>query len=42
MILSELIYRAARTNDLPALITMLADDALGAQRENSTLPPSKD
>jgi ribosomal protein S18 acetylase RimI-like enzyme len=34
----HLIYRDARQSDLPALVEMLADDALGAQREDPTKP----
>ena len=33
-----LTYRQAVENDLPALIAMLADDALGAQREDVSEP----
>lgn len=31
--MSEVIFRAARRNDLPAVLTLLADDPLGAKRE---------
>ncbi|WP_246026984.1 GNAT family N-acetyltransferase [Marinicella litoralis] len=39
---STLQYRAATTKDLPTLVAMLADDALGALRENPALPLSKE
>jgi ribosomal protein S18 acetylase RimI-like enzyme len=32
------IYRPARFEDLPAIVKMLADDPLGAQRETYTIP----
>ncbi|WP_223786678.1 GNAT family N-acetyltransferase [Marinicella meishanensis] len=31
-------FRTAQASDLPALVHMLADDPLGAQRENPALP----
>ncbi|MFZ6645154.1 GNAT family N-acetyltransferase [Undibacterium sp. TJN25] len=31
-------FRKARQQDLPALVALLADDALGAQREDASLP----
>ena len=31
-------FRRARRDDLPALVAMLADDTLGAQREDAALP----
>ncbi|WP_419901864.1 GNAT family N-acetyltransferase [Kiloniella sp.] len=31
-------YRHAKETDLPAIIAMLADDALGAKREDNSLP----
>ena len=34
-------FRQAVESDLPALIEMLADDELGAARENATLPPNQ-
>ena len=34
----HLTFREARESDLPALIDMLADDTLGAQREDSSRP----
>lgn len=39
---STLIYRAASKQDLSILVAMLADDALGATRENPALPLSED
>ena len=40
--MSELVFRAARADDLDALVQMLADDALGATREcpSNPLPTS--
>ncbi|MEZ4660254.1 MAG: GNAT family N-acetyltransferase [Caldilineaceae bacterium] len=35
---SELLFRQATADDLPAIVAMLADDALGAAREDSSLP----
>lgn len=34
----EPVFRLAETHDLTAIIAMLADDALGAGREDSSLP----
>ena len=34
----EPVFRRAETHDLTAIIAMLADDALGAGREDSSLP----
>lgn len=34
----DLLFRAATEADLPALIAMLADDKLGAQREDTSTP----
>lgn len=34
----DLLFRAATRDDLPALVAMLADDALGAKRERNTSP----
>lgn len=34
-----LSFRLARTDDLPKLVRMLADDTLGAQREVVSSPP---
>ena len=34
----ELAFRQATGNDIDALVAMLADDALGAQREDSSQP----
>ncbi len=36
--LAELVFRAARASDLPAIVGLLADDPLGAQREAFTDP----
>lgn len=33
------VFRRARAADLPAIIAMLADDVLGAAREDTSLPP---
>jgi GNAT superfamily N-acetyltransferase len=35
---AALVFRAATEADLPALVAMLADDALGATREDPRLP----
>ena len=42
MQISPLTYRLATRDDLPSIVALLADDALGAERESSTtpLPPS--
>ena len=37
----KLSFREAVESDLPALIGMLADDQLGAAREDATLPPNQ-
>ncbi|HEX7029796.1 MAG TPA: GNAT family N-acetyltransferase [Gammaproteobacteria bacterium] len=34
----ELAFRAARADDVPSLVAMLADDELGATRENNSDP----
>lgn len=34
----ELVFRRARQEDLPAIVAMLADDGLGAGREDASLP----
>lgn len=34
----DLIFRSATRDDLPAIVGLLADDPLGAQRENYVLP----
>ncbi|MBO9331062.1 GNAT family acetyltransferase [Achromobacter sp. HZ01] len=34
----QLVFRRARLADLPAIVAMLADDELGAARENPSLP----
>ena len=36
----KLCFREATEGDLPALIAMLADDPLGATRENPSIPPN--
>lgn len=36
-----MIIRKAIESDLPAIVTMLADDTLGKTREDATLPPSQ-
>jgi GNAT superfamily N-acetyltransferase len=38
--MTELTFRAARIEDLPAIIAMLADDILGKDREDSSTPPN--
>ena len=40
--MSEIKFRRAQAQDLPAIVAMLADDALGAGREDTstTLAPS--
>ncbi|EHK66169.1 GNAT family N-acetyltransferase [Achromobacter arsenitoxydans] len=35
---SQLVFRRARLADLPAIVAMLADDALGAAREDASVP----
>jgi len=37
----NLSFRKATAEDLPLLIKMLADDRLGKQREDSSIPPNK-
>jgi GNAT superfamily N-acetyltransferase len=37
----DLIYREAIESDIPFLIEMLADDELGRQREDVSLPPNQ-
>lgn len=34
-----ILMRAARSEDLPAIVRLLADDPLGAERERATDPP---
>lgn len=34
----EIVFRRAREGDLPAIVAMLADDGLGAGREDASLP----
>ncbi len=36
--MSEINIREANSDDLPSIIQLLADDPLGAQREDSTMP----
>lgn len=36
-----MIFRQAITEDLPLIIEMIADDALGSKRENFTIPLPK-
>ncbi|PAQ11827.1 GNAT family N-acetyltransferase [Mesorhizobium temperatum] len=36
--MSELEFRRAQAPDLPAIVALLADDALGASRENPSTP----
>lgn len=36
--MSEILFRPASADDLPALVSMLADDPLGATRESPALP----
>lgn len=36
---ADLTFRRAAAADLPALVTLLADDVLGKGREDATLPP---
>ncbi|TIS62318.1 MAG: GNAT family N-acetyltransferase [Mesorhizobium sp.] len=36
--MSEVVIRRAREADLPAIVAMLADDALGRARENASVP----
>ncbi|WP_251863713.1 GNAT family N-acetyltransferase [Achromobacter sp. Marseille-Q4962] len=40
MTAAPLTFRRARIGDLPAIIAMLADDALGSAREDPALPPN--
>lgn len=35
-----LVFRRARAEDLPHIVAMLADDALGATREDPSVPPN--
>ena len=34
----QLVFRRARVGDLPGIVALLADDELGAKRENPALP----
>ena len=36
--MEEIQFRRANTSDLPAIVALLADDPIGAQREDLTLP----
>jgi GNAT superfamily N-acetyltransferase len=36
--MSDLLFRRATRDDLPAIVALLADDALGSQRESTRLP----
>jgi GNAT superfamily N-acetyltransferase len=36
--MEELVFRKARAADLPAIVAMLADDPLGAEREDTSRP----
>ena len=36
--MTALVFRRARVNDLPAIVAMLADDGLGAEREDVNTP----
>ena len=36
--MSDLIFRPAKATDLPGIVAMLADDKLGSQREDASLP----
>lgn len=36
--MTTLVFRRARVDDLPAIVAMLADDALGADREDPSTP----
>jgi ribosomal protein S18 acetylase RimI-like enzyme len=36
--MNDLLFRPATESDLPAIIALLADDALGKTRENASLP----
>jgi GNAT superfamily N-acetyltransferase len=36
--MTEVIFRTARLADLPAIVALLADDKLGSQRENLSVP----
>lgn len=39
-ITNQPVFRRAKAADLPAIIAMLADDALGSLREDASLPPN--
>jgi ribosomal protein S18 acetylase RimI-like enzyme len=38
----EMTCRRAAAGDLPAIVALLADDALGSGREDPSLPPNRD
>lgn len=38
--MTDVTFRRARANDLPAIIALLADDVLGKQREDAASPPN--
>ncbi len=38
--MDTIVFRRARAADLPAIIALLADDALGRAREDVSLPPN--
>lgn len=38
---SDFVIRPATTDDLPAIIALLADDVLGRAREDASMPPAK-
>jgi GNAT superfamily N-acetyltransferase len=38
LIMSDLLFRRATRDDLPAIVALLADDILGRQRESTRLP----
>lgn len=37
--MENLTFRCAQAADLPAIIALLADDVLGQQREDASMPP---
>lgn len=39
--MTDLTFRRALLSDLPAIITLLVDDALGQQREDASSPPNQ-
>ncbi|WP_454673820.1 N-acetyltransferase family protein [Achromobacter pestifer] len=40
MTVPSLLFRRARTEDLPHIVALLADDELGATREDASVPPN--